>query len=196
MQSATTFSIVTVSCGVWESFGVIGRAIIMPIVARILVVGGGCRGRELAGRLTGEGHAVRITSRSGEAREGIEHVGAECWPGDPGRLATLRGALDGVGVACWLLGGATGPVQELAELHTLRLEFFLTQMIDTTVRGFVYEARGTTTAAEALAQGQEIARTVCERNAIPLAVLDHTAAEGGTWQQEARAAIEELLIGR
>jgi hypothetical protein len=165
-------------------------------VARILVVAGGCRGRELAGRLTGEGNAVRITSRSGGARLEIEGVGAECWPGDPGRLATMRGALDGVGVACWLLGGATGGPRELVELHTVRLEFFLTQMIDTTVRGFVYEARGTTAAAGALAQGEEIARRVCERNAIPLVVLDRAAAEGGPWQQQARAAIEQLLIGR
>ncbi len=165
-------------------------------MARILVVGGGCRGRELAGRLIGEGHAVRITSRSQETRTAIEGVGGECWPGTPGRLATLRGALDGVAIACWLLAGATGPPQELVELHTLRLEYFLTQMIDTTVRGFVYEARGTTAAAGALAQGQEIARTVCERNAIPLAVLDRTAAEEGRWQELARAAIEQLLIGR
>jgi len=160
-------------------------------VARILVVGGGCRGRELAGWLTGHGHAVRITSRSPRARAQIERVGAECWTGTPERLATLRGALDGVTVACWLLAGA-----EPEELHTVRLEFFLTQMIDTTVRGFVYEGRGTTSAAEALAEGEQIARRVCERNVIPLAVLDRTAAEGELWQQQARGAIEELLIGR
>jgi len=165
-------------------------------VARILVVGGGCRGRELAGWLTGHGHAVRITSRSPEGRAEIEGVGAECWPGTPERLATLRGALDGVAVACWLLGGASGAAGALEELHTVRLEFFLTQMIDTTVRGFVYEGRGTTGAAAALGEGEQIARRVCERNAIPLAVLDRTAAEGDLWQQQARGAIEELLGGR
>jgi len=165
-------------------------------VARILVVGGGCRGRELAGWLAEQRHAVRITSRSPQGREEIERVGAECWPGTPERLATLRGALDGVTVACWLLGGAAGSPAELEELHTDRLEFFLTQMIDTTVRGFVYEARGTTSAAGALAEGEGIARRMCERNAIPLAVLDRTAAEGGPWQQQARAAIEQLLNGR
>lgn len=165
-------------------------------MARILVVGGGCRGRELAGWLTGQGHAVRITTRSPEAREQIEGVGAECWQGTPERLATLRGALDGVGIACWLLAGARGPTQELVELHTRRLEFFLTQMIDTTVRGFVYEARGSTPAAAALAQGEEIARRMCERNAIPLSVLQGEAGDAGAWQQQARSAIEDLLIGR
>jgi hypothetical protein len=165
-------------------------------VARILVVGGGCRGRELAGWLTGQGHAVRITTRSADTREEIERVGAECWPGTPERLATLRGALDGVGIACWLLGGAEGEEQQLQELHTLRLEFFLTQMIDTTVRGFVYEAHGSTPAAAALAEGEQIARRMCERNAIPLAVLGGEDGEEPAWQQRARAAIEDLLNGR
>ncbi len=123
-------------------------------MARILVVGGGCRGRVLAGWLTEQGNAVRITTRSADMREEIERVGAECWPGTPERLATLRGALDGVGIACWLLGGAEGEQQELTELHTRRLEFFLTQMIDTTVRGFVYEARGSTPATASPGRGR------------------------------------------
>ena len=69
-------------------------------------------------------------------------------------------------------------------------------MIDTTVRGFVYEARGSTPAAAALAEGEQIARRMCERNAIPLAVLEHGAGDGEAWQREARSAIEDLLIGR
>ena len=165
-------------------------------MARILVVGGGCRGRELAGWLTEQGHAVRITTRSADTRQEIERVGAECWPGTPERLATLRGALDGVGIACWLLAGARGEQQELLELHTRRLEFFLTQMIDTTVRGFVYEASGSTPAAAALAEGEQIARRMCERNAIPLAVLEAGDGQGSAWQRQARSAIEDLLIGR
>lgn len=165
-------------------------------MARILVVGGGCRGRELASWLNGQGHAVRITTRSPQLKGEIERVGAEYWPGTPERLATLRGALDRVAIACWLLAGARGPLQELQELHTRRLEFFLTQMIDTTVRGFVYEARGDTPAAAALARGEEIARRTCERNAIPLAVLQGDAGGAPAWQLQARSAIEELLVGR
>ena len=165
-------------------------------MARILVVGGGCRGRELAGWLCGEGHAARITTRSEQTCAEIERVGAECWRGTPERLATLRGSLDGVGLACWMLAGAEGPPEELAELHTSRLELFLTQMIDTTARGFVYEARGSTPAPAALAEGEQIARRLCERNAIPLRILESPAAEAQRWQQQARAAIEELLIGR
>ena len=39
-------------------------------LARILLVGGGCLGRQLARTLTGAGHAVRITTRSPESPSG------------------------------------------------------------------------------------------------------------------------------
>jgi hypothetical protein len=158
-------------------------------VARILIVGGGCRGRRLAGQLVGEGHAVRVTSRGG-AREAIEAAGAECWPGDPNRLATLRGALDGVTILAWLLATASGPREQLRELHTARLEFFLTQAIDTTVRGFVFEAAGT---APALQEGEAIARELTARNAIPLEVVSADPADQDAWLPAARAAIASLL---
>jgi len=37
-------------------------------VARILIVAGGCRGRQLAAAMMDEGYAVRITTRSEEGR--------------------------------------------------------------------------------------------------------------------------------
>ena len=37
-------------------------------MARILIVGGGCRGRLLAGDLVGKGHALRITTREERGR--------------------------------------------------------------------------------------------------------------------------------
>ena len=77
-------------------------------MARILIVGGGCRGRRLARQLVGEGHAVRITTRTEAGRAAIEATGAECWIGTPERLATLRGALESVTIVCWLLAGAGG----------------------------------------------------------------------------------------
>jgi hypothetical protein len=147
-------------------------------VARILVVAGGCRGRELAAWLVAQGHALRITTRSEHGRAAIEAVGAECWVGTPERLATLRGALDGVTIACWLLGNATGPAQALAELHSSRLEFFLKQAVDTTVRG------------------ERVVARRCELNAIPATVLRSDPALGERWQSEARAAIESLLMRR
>ncbi|HEX3510644.1 MAG TPA: hypothetical protein VHT27_06035, partial [Solirubrobacteraceae bacterium] len=136
-------------------------------MARILIVGGGCRGRRLAAGAIAQGHAVRITTRTGEGRTAIEAAGAECWIGDPDRLATMRGALDGVAILCWLLGSAQGSEQRLAALHSTRLEFFMTQAIDTTVRGVVYESSGTRART-----GEVLALGITRRNAIPAVVLD------------------------
>ena len=162
-------------------------------MARVLIVGGGCRGRELAGALLSSGHAVRVTTRSEAGRAAIEALGAECWVGTPDRLATLRGALDGVAVACWLLGTATGPEEQLAALHTTRLELFLTQTIDTTVRGFLYEAGGEGGPPEARAEGEAIARTVTARNEIPVAWLREDPRRTDAWVAAAREAVESFL---
>jgi uncharacterized protein YbjT (DUF2867 family) len=162
-------------------------------VARILIVGGGCRGRRLAAAMTADGNAVRATTRSEDGRVAIEAAGAECWIGTPDRLATLRGALENVTILCWLLGSATGPDADLRALHTTRLEFFLTQAIDTTVRGFVYEAVGTSTPPAVLAEGERRARALLERNVIPAAFLRADPGEPDAWLAAARAAVASLL---
>jgi len=177
-------------------------------VARILIVGGGCAGRELAARMIGDGHAVRITTREERGRAEIERSGAECWIGTPDRLATMRGALDHVTIACWMLARAHGEPEQLHALHGSRLEFFLSQAIDTTVRGFLYDAvpaRGGVP-AELLAEGARIVARMTALNAIPAAVLgdDESRApasdardrgEHETYVDAAAAAIERLLSG-
>jgi glycine/D-amino acid oxidase-like deaminating enzyme len=177
-------------------------------VARILIVGGGCAGRRLAAQLTRDGHAVRITTRDASRRAEIEASGAECWIGTPDRLATLRGALDHVTVACWMLAGARGDAEQLRALHGSRLEFFLTQAIDTTVRGFLYDAtprahdgRPDAVGSDALADGARRVARLTELNAIPAAVLDGPAPVEerewqAAWQQRASEAIDALLAGR
>jgi uncharacterized protein YbjT (DUF2867 family) len=162
-------------------------------VARILIVAGGCRGRRLAEAMIAEGHAVRITTRREDARAAIEATGAECWLGTPDRLATLRGALENVTVLCWLLATADGSPEELSAVHGSRLEYFMTQAIDTTVRGVVYEARGTSAAAQMLAGGEAIVRALAERNAIPTAFLTADPQDGKAWLADARVAIGSLL---
>jgi hypothetical protein len=164
-------------------------------VARILIVGGGCRGRRFAARMVEQGHAVRATTRSEDGRAAIEACGAECWIGKPDRLATLRGALDSVTIACWMLAAAHGRGDDVGALHASRLQFFLTQAIDTTVRGFVYEAAGTVP-GDALAAGERIVRTIGERNAIPLAFLRADLEDPDAWQAGVRAAVDSLLGGR
>jgi uncharacterized protein YbjT (DUF2867 family) len=160
-------------------------------VARILMVAGGARGRALARSLVDDGHAVRITTRSEAGRAAIEALGAECWIGTPDRIATLRYALEGVTVACWLLGSACGSQDAVAALHGTRLEFFLQQTIDTTVRGLVYEAAGSVAPA-VLAAGRELVLARTSYNAIPLRLLD-ADPRSPSWGLAARAAIDELL---
>jgi hypothetical protein len=186
-------------------------------VARILIVGGGCRGRRFAARMVERGHALRATTRSEDGRAAIEACGAECWIGTPDRLATLRGALDSVTIACWMLAAAHGPPDEVAALHSSRLQFFLTQAIDTTVRGFVYDAwparddPPSGVSLQMLAGGQQIVRSLAQLNAIPVAVLDAepfggvgSGSVGGAagdeareddeaWVAEASAAVDSLL---
>jgi hypothetical protein len=168
-------------------------------VARILIVGGGCPGRELAARMVTAGHAVRVTTRSERGRAEIERSGAECWIGTPDRLATMRGALDHVTIACWMLAGAHGEREQLTDLHRSRLEFFLSQAIDTTVRGFLYDATpGGDVPADLLAEGAEIVRRMTQLNAIPAVVLDsgRERRDRDGWVAAASSAIELLLSGR
>src|SRR5450755_4027480 len=159
-------------------------------MARILIIAGGARARALAGGLVAEGHAVRITTREQAGRAAIEAVGAECWIGTPDRIATLRYALESVTLACWLLGNACGEEQAVRALHGPRLEFFVKQTIDTTVRGLVYEAAGSV-APGTLAAGRELIREKAAFNAIPLRVLDADPRDRDRWREQAQTAIAE-----
>ncbi len=163
-------------------------------MARVLIIAGGARGRALAASLVGEGHAVRVTTRSEAGRAAIEAAGAECWIGTPDRVGTLRYALERVTIACWLLATASGGEDAVAALHGSRLEFFVNQTIDTTVRGLVYECAGCVDAA-ALARGRELISGLAAYNAIPLAVVEADAREPDAWLAQARAAISSLLRG-
>ncbi len=142
-----------------------------------------------------EGHAVRVSTRTEAGRAAIEALGAECWIGTPDRLATMRGALENVTVICWLLGSATGPASTLEALHTTRLEFFLTQAIDTTARGFVYEASGGPAVAGLLRDGELTVRTLAARNAIPTAFVTADLGDLDAWLADAGAAVASLLAG-
>jgi hypothetical protein len=168
-------------------------------VARILIVGGGCRGRRLSEQLAQRGHALRVTTRSESGRAAIEAAGAECWIGTPDRLATLRGALDSVTIACWMLAAARGEADEVAALHGSRLEFFLTQAIDTTVRGFVYDGApvpGAGVTREMLGEGERLVRSLTQLNVIPAAVIDDGVGEHDeAWIAAASATVDALLAG-
>jgi uncharacterized protein YbjT (DUF2867 family) len=111
-------------------------------VARALIVGCGCRGRELGAALLEQGWAVRGTSRCEEGLAAIEAAGVEPALADPERPATLLELVGDVAVVHWLLGSAVGDAKDVAAIHGPRLERFLERLVETPVRRFVYEAFG------------------------------------------------------
>lgn len=161
-------------------------------MARLLIIGGGQRGIWLAGKVAEQGHASRILTRERGRRAEIEGIGAQCAIGTPDRLATMIGALDGVSIACWLLGCATGEQEQVRALHDLRLRSFMVKTIDTTIRGVIYEAAGSVP-ADVLSSGVQIATEVAEVNQIPLAVLRCDPARRESWRAEAQGAVDALL---
>jgi len=118
-------------------------------VARALIVGCGCRGRELGGRLLADGWAVRGTSRREEGLAAIRAAGIEPALADPDRPGTILELVNDVAVLVLLLGNATGSEEELTAIHGPRLERLMEHLVETPVRGVVYE--GTEGGAEIVA---------------------------------------------
>jgi hypothetical protein len=141
------------------------------------------------------GHAVRGTTRDPARRAAIEAVGAEGVLGDPDVVATLARSLEHVSVACVLLGSAAGPPAQLAALHGTRLAMLLERMLDTTVRGIVYEAAGSVEQA-VLDAGAARVRERCEDSRIPYALLDVDPAGCEAWLSAAVKAVDRVLTSR
>ena len=154
-------------------------------MARVLIVGCGGRGQALARELVAAGHAVRGTSRDPRRTLDIEAAGAEAYIGDPDRIATLMDALVGTTIVCWLLSTADAP-----ELHGGRLRMFCEKLVDTPVRGLVYEASGSGAA------GVDIVRDAQERWNIPMALVDTSPDACPRWTSAMREAVELLLAPR
>jgi uncharacterized protein YbjT (DUF2867 family) len=161
-------------------------------MARVLIVGCGCRGRALAADLVADGHAVRGTTRDPGRAEAIADTGAEPWVGDPARLGTLTRALDSVTVVCWLLGAARGSPAELAELRERRLAAYLQEMVDTTVRGFVHDA-GAGGPDDLAARERAVVEHAARTWLIPVRAIEADPADPAGWGRAARAAIDSLL---
>ena len=110
-------------------------------MARLLIVGGGCRGLELAGSLIEEGYAVRIVTR-------MASQGARSSPSGPSagsatltawRRCVARWRESLLLLAArdrqWLLGAVRGASRSASSSLPR-------SAIDTTARGVIYEAVG------------------------------------------------------
>ena len=161
-------------------------------MARVLIVGCGCRGRSLAAALLAEGYAVRGSTRVRGKLEQIAASGAEGVIADPDRLATLTPLLDGASALCWLMGSATGAPEQIEALHGPRLRSLLETLIDTHVRGVVYEAGGG--AERSLrARGADTVREIGQTHHMPVSVVDAPPGEPDTWLAAMTAAVGEVL---
>jgi uncharacterized protein YbjT (DUF2867 family) len=148
-------------------------------VARALIVGCGCRGRFVGRQLIADGWAVRGTSRREEGLAAIADAGIEAALADPDRPATILELVDDVAVLVLLLGSATGSEEELAAIHGPRLERLLEHLVETPVRGVVYEGTGA---------GEGIVRAAARTWRIPVEVL--------TEERSAASAVKEILANR
>jgi uncharacterized protein YbjT (DUF2867 family) len=157
-------------------------------VARALIVGCGCRGRQLGERLREDGWAVRGTSRREEGLVAIDAAGIEPALADPDRPGTILELVDDVAVLVLLLGNATGSDEHLAAIHGPRLERLLEHLVETPVRGVLYE--GTEAGAEVVGRASRTWR-------IPVAIAPKPSqpaydADGDGLADE----VKTLLAGR
>ena len=159
-------------------------------MARILIVGCGGRGQALARELVGAGHAVRGTTRDPARFDAIAAAGAEPVEADPDRIATLMDAFAQTTLVVWLLGSAEGA--NVGDLHDGRLRMLTEKIVDTSVRGLVYEAAGTVDAA-VLEGGELIVRAARATWNIPLEVLHTPPEDRAAWTRDAAAAVDRLL---
>ena len=118
--------------------------------------------------MIGDGWAVRGTSRREEGLEAIEAAGIEAVLADPNRPGTILELVNDVAVLVLLLGSARGSDEELAAIHGPRLERLMEHLVETPVRGVVYE--GT-------AGGNKIVRAASQTWRIPVEILtEHSSA--------------------
>jgi nucleoside-diphosphate-sugar epimerase len=162
-------------------------------LARALIVGCGCRGRELAAELDGLRWRVRGTSRRPEGLEEIEAAGIEAAQADPERPGTVLELCRDVTVVVWLLGSAKGDSETTSSIHAPRLESLLERLVDSPVRGFAYEAAGSLE-GETLVEGARITERAGERWRIPVTLLSEDRGAPG-WAERTAGAIARLPAG-
>lgn len=162
-------------------------------MARALLVGCGCHGRELGRALLAEGWAVRGTSRREDGLAAIGSAGIEPALADPDRVGTVLDHVADVTVVAWLLGSASGTPEEIEAANRLRLGSLLEKLVDTPVRGFVFEGAGSA-GPEVLAAGAELVERAGRTWMIPVRVVS-TERDNAGWTAAMATAVTGVLSG-
>jgi hypothetical protein len=97
-----------------------------------------------------------------------------------------------VAVVHWLLGSAAGSPEPVAAVHGQRLESLLTRLVDTPVRGFVYEAAGAVPDA-VLAEGARLVEGAGERWRIRFEIVSEGPEDHDAWLAAMISATDAVL---
>jgi hypothetical protein len=90
------------------------------------------------------------------------------------------------------MGSASGERRQVSPLNRERLESMLEILVDTPVRGVVYEATGTLPPAH-LGEGAAAVRRASETFQMPVRILETPPQNHDAWLSEARAAVAAVL---
>ena len=137
---------------------------------------------------------MRGTSRREDGLAAIEAAGIEPALADPDRVGTVLDHVGDVTVVAWLLGSATGTAEEVRAANELRLGSLLEKLVDTPVRGFVFEGAGSA-APEVLAAGAELVGRAGRTWMIPVRVVTAGRDDDGAWTAAMAAAVAGVLSG-
>jgi len=110
---------------------------------------------------------------------------------DPDRVASILDHVGDVAVVFWLLGSALGEREAATAIHGPRLERLMEKLVDTPVRGFVYEGAGRAQDHH-LERGAEIVREAAARWRIPVEVVTEDPGDWEAWTEAMLAAAERL----
>ena len=163
-------------------------------MARALIVGCGCHGRELGVELLGRGWQVRGTSREESGLRPIEQAGIDASLADPDRPGTILDLVGDVAAVAWLMGSAEAEPEVIAAIYGPRLRSLMERLVDTPVRGFAYEAVGSVQSSR-LEEGRAIVRNASETWRIPVSFLERQRDSQG-WAVETANALDSLLEAR
>lgn len=144
----------------------------------------------LADALTDAGHPVRGTTRDPARVPELEARGIEAMVGDPYRLQTLMPHVANTSALVWLMGSPTG--DDVEALHRTRLQTVLERLVDTPVRGMVYEAAGTLP-AELYREGAAAVRKAALTWEMPNVIVETDPRAHADWLAAMLAGVEEVL---
>src|SRR4051812_251226 len=93
-------------------------------------------------------------------------------------------------VMCWLMASATG--DDVAVLHRTRLQTVLERLVDSPVRGMVYEAAGTLS-PKLLREGAAEVRKASLIWQMPAAIVEADPSDLTAWRAAMVAGVERIL---